>query len=48
MCQSELWGGRVSEEVITEKCGILDLIERETILWQTEALRLKSCCPEKE
>ena len=25
---SELWGGRVSNEVITKKCGILDLIEK--------------------
>ena len=25
---SELWSGRVNDEVITEKCGILDLIEK--------------------
>ena len=40
----ELLGGTVSDEVITEKCEILDLI----ILWQIEALILKSYCPPKE
>ena len=28
---SELWVGRVSDGVITEKCGILDLTEKETV-----------------
>ena len=28
---SELWGGRVSDGVITENCEILDLIEKETV-----------------
>ena len=44
---SELWGGRVSDEVIMEKYGILDLIEKGDNIMADRDFRIKELLSQK-
>ena len=45
---SELWGGKVTEEVITGKCVILDLIEKGDNIMADRGFEIKELLSRKE
>ena len=44
---SELWGGGVSDEVITVKCGILDLIKKGDNIMADRGFKIKDLLSRK-